>query len=196
MITSRTVFDPRTLYSTLSNATVSAHTKGVSRRHQRHMKRSLRLMYLRLKRLQGRPDKIARGIAVGAFTGVMPLFGVQTIFAIALSTLVRGNTIAAAAATWVSNPLTFVPLYMLNFRMGQHILGTQDLFMVLDSAPSLGEFLRMGMDCIVTLTVGCLALGLPLAGVSYLLSLTLIRFWQRRQRHQRRRPGKDVLSCF
>ncbi|MDJ0702934.1 MAG: DUF2062 domain-containing protein [Leptolyngbyaceae cyanobacterium MO_188.B28] len=157
---------------------------------QKRLRRTVRFAYLRFKRIRGRPDAIARGIAMGIFTGVMPLFGIQTVFAIALTTLVRGNPLAAAAATWISNPITFIPLYTLNFRIGQQILGSQDLFLNLQSPPSFVQFLKLGFDCIATLTVGCVALGIPLALVSYLLTLSLATYWRRqgRNRNRRRQP--------
>lgn len=113
---------------------------------------------------------------------MMPLFGVQTIFAVGLATLIRGNPFAAALTTWVSNPITFVPLYMLNFEVGQRILGTQDLMLSLKPGMSIATLSRLGLDCLLTLTVGCVALGLPLAIVSYFVGLRLAQKWQRDRR--------------
>lgn len=163
--------------------------KARSRRRLCHqyLRRSARFSCLKLKRLRGRPDEIARGVAVGAFTGVMPLFGVQSIIAIALAALVRGNPLAAATATWISNPVTFIPLYTLNFRLGQQILGTQDLFLILSAAPSFSQFLMMGIDCILTLTIGCVALGIPTAVLSYLLTLKFVRYRRHRKALNRHR---------
>ncbi|MEM9162285.1 MAG: DUF2062 domain-containing protein [Cyanobacteria bacterium P01_F01_bin.4] len=154
---------------------------------RQRIRRSLRYTRLRFSRGRGRPAEIARGMAVGAFVGVMPLFGVQTLVAIALAPPLRGNAMVAATTTWVSNPITFIPLYTLNFRIGQHLLGTQDLLLTLQTAPTLNQFLKMGMDCIMTLTAGCIALGIPMAIMGYLGGLYLARSWQKRYREQRRR---------
>ncbi|MEO0457484.1 MAG: DUF2062 domain-containing protein [Cyanobacteria bacterium P01_A01_bin.114] len=154
---------------------------------RQRVRRSLRYIRLRFSRNQNRPAEIARGMAVGAFVGVMPLFGVQTLVAIALAPPLRGNAMAAATTTWVSNPITFIPLYTLTFRIGQHLLGTQDLLLNWQSAPTLEQFLMMGMDCIMTLTAGCVALGIPMALIGYLGGLTLAKYWQQRYRRQRRR---------
>ena len=51
----------------------------------------------------------ARGLAAGVFMGCFPIFGLQTLLGIALASLVRGNHILAAAGTWISNPLTYIP---------------------------------------------------------------------------------------
>ncbi|NEQ42610.1 MAG: DUF2062 domain-containing protein [Leptolyngbya sp. SIOISBB] len=129
--------------------------------------RHTRYVYLRLTRLRSSPTALARGFAAGTVTRRMPLFGVQTLFAVGLATLVRGNPLATAVTTWVSNPFTFAPLYMMNFKVGQQFLGTQDLMLSLQSDTSILALSRLGLDCLLTLTVGCIATGLPLAFVSY-----------------------------
>ncbi|MEM8808345.1 MAG: DUF2062 domain-containing protein [Cyanobacteria bacterium P01_G01_bin.38] len=154
---------------------------------RQRIRRSLRYARLRFSRSRGRPGEIARGMAVGAFVGVMPLFGVQTLVAIALAPPLRGNAVMAATTTWVSNPITFIPLYTLNFRIGQQLLGTQDLLLTLQAAPTLNQFLKMGMDCVMTLTAGCVALGIPMAMIGYLGGLCLAQSWQKQRRQQRRR---------
>ncbi|MGD1940666.1 MAG: DUF2062 domain-containing protein [Leptolyngbyaceae cyanobacterium] len=144
--------------------------------------RSLRYIYLKLKRLRATPPEIARGFAAGIFTGMMPLFGVQTIFAVGLATLIRGNPFAAALSTWISNPLTFVPLYMLNFKVGQQFVDTQCLMLSLQPEMSLAAISQLGLACLLTLTVGCVMMGLPLAIVSYFVGLQLAERWQRDRR--------------
>lgn len=150
-------------------------------RRRQKWHRAARYVYLKVSRLRASPAEIARGFAAGTFTGMMPLFGIQTIFAIALATLVRGNPFAAALTTWVSNPITFVPLYMINFRMGQALLGTQNLMLSLRQGMTLTEISQIGLACLVTLTVGCIATGIPAAIVSYFLGLQLARRWQQRR---------------
>jgi len=137
-------------------------------------------VYQKITRLQGTPPEIARGVAAGIFAGMMPLFGVQTIFAVSLAVVIRGNPFAAAISTWISNPLTFIPLYMLNFKVGQCLLSNHDLIMTLKPGMSIGELLQLGFDCLITLTVGCVALGLPLSFITYFLVVRLVR---RRQHH-------------
>jgi len=72
---------------------------------------------------EGSPGQRARGLAAGIFCGCFPFFGLQTLLGIALATLVRGNHLLAAAGTWISNPLTYVPLYWFNYRLGCWLLG-------------------------------------------------------------------------
>ena len=71
----------------------------------------------------GTPAQRARGIAVGVFCGCFPLFGLQTLLGIMLASLFRGNRLLAATGTWFSNPLTYLPLYWFNYKVGSAFLG-------------------------------------------------------------------------
>ena len=72
---------------------------------------------------EGTPAQRARGIAVGVFSGCFPFFGLQTLFGIMLASLFRGNRLLAVTGTWISNPLTYVPLYWFNYQIGSYFLG-------------------------------------------------------------------------
>ena len=94
-------------------------------RHRRPISRNLflrrfRFFYLKLRRLRGKPVFVAKGLAVGVFAGCFPFFGIQSLLGILLATLCRGSKVAALAATWISNPLTYVPLYVFNYKIGKN----------------------------------------------------------------------------
>jgi len=72
---------------------------------------------------EGSHGQRARGLAAGIFCGCFPFFGLQTLLGVALASLVRGNHLLAAAGTWISNPLTYVPLYWFNYRLGSWLIG-------------------------------------------------------------------------
>ncbi len=72
---------------------------------------------------EGSPAKRARGLGVGIFSGCFPFFGLQTFVGIVLASVVKGNHLLAAAGTWISNPLTYVPLYWFNYKVGEACLG-------------------------------------------------------------------------
>ncbi len=76
-----------------------------------------------LWRQEGSPGQRARGLAAGIFCGCFPFFGLQTLLGIALATLLRGNHLLAAAGTWISNPITYLPLYWFNYQVGSWLLG-------------------------------------------------------------------------
>lgn len=65
---------------------------------------------------------VSLGVAIGAVTGLIP-GPIQILLAILISIPLRANVLAAAAATFVTNPFTFIPLYMLAFSMGTMVTG-------------------------------------------------------------------------
>ena len=137
--------------------------------------------------MQGKPEAIARGLACGVFAGLFPIFGLQTIVGVLLAVLLRGNKIIAAAGTWVSNPLTYVPIYAFNFHVGKWLLN-QDLLTDV-SLQSWEQVKALGSEIILTLFVGCFAVGLVGGIGSYFLGLWLIRrvrtsYLNYRSRHQ------------
>ncbi|MEO1593113.1 MAG: DUF2062 domain-containing protein [Cyanobacteria bacterium J06632_22] len=143
--------------------------------------RQLRYLYIRFIRLRGHPREIARGIAAGVFAGCYPLFGLQTIIGVAIAAVLRGNKIMAAAATWISNPLTYVPIYAFNFQMGRWLLRQPMDMQVFSNADSFREWTSLGMDITLALMVGSTAVGLVLGVLSYGLSLALIQRLRRRK---------------
>ncbi len=65
---------------------------------------------------------VAVAVAIGVFFGFMlPI--AQFIFAVAVAIALRANVAIAAAATLVSNPLTFPPIYWAAYKLGRWILG-------------------------------------------------------------------------
>ncbi|MGK7914612.1 MAG: DUF2062 domain-containing protein [Prochloraceae cyanobacterium] len=147
--------------------------------------RVVRYWYVRLVRLRGTPPAIARGLACGVFAGCFPLFGCQTIIGIVLAILFRGNKIAAAAGTWVSNPLTYVPIYAFNYQVGSLLLGKNQISVPQVDLQSWSELLALGSTIVGIVFIGCLIVGLIAAIVTYFLSLRFIRSW--RKPHKSRR---------
>jgi hypothetical protein len=148
-------------------------------------RRQLRYGYLRFLRLRSHPQEIARGLAAGVFAGSFPLFGVQTILGVAIATVVRGNKLMAAAGTWVSNPLTYVPIYAFNFQVGRWLLGQSSTTNPLATEQSLQSWMSLGKDVTLALSIGSGTVGLVLASLSYYLGLTLAkRLHQTRQRRR------------
>lgn len=148
-------------------------TSYLSHRKQPWWKRKLRYLYLRIIRLRSSTPAIARGLATGVFAGLFPFFGAQTILGVFLAILVRGNKLTAAIGTWVSNPLTYVPIYLFNFKVGQVLLGTHNLSTDVDWTSS-AELLQAGQAFAVTLLIGCSVVGAIAAIIAYFLGLWLI----------------------
>lgn len=79
----------------------------------------------RLHRLPGTPESIARGIFAGTFTVFTPFFGLHFIVAAIVAKLVRGNILAALLATFLGNPLTYLPIAYTSIHTGYFLLGRE-----------------------------------------------------------------------
>ena len=70
----------------------------------------------------GSPIFNAKGIAFGVFSGCFPFFGFQTLLGVFLAQIGGGNIVLAAIGTWISNPFTYIPLYLFNYKLGALVL--------------------------------------------------------------------------
>lgn len=141
--------------------------------YKQNFKRRLKYYYWRIVRLRGKPEALARGLACGVFAGFFPFFGSQTLLAVLLAVILRGNKILAAVGPWISNPFTSVPIYAFNFHIGKRLLNdhsSSDL-----SLQSWQDVKELGIEIIWPLFVGCVAVGLIGGICSYFLGLWLIR---------------------
>ncbi len=72
--------------------------------------------------LQDSPHSIALGAAIGIFIGLTPTVGIQMLLVLSLAFLCRPlfhfNRVAAVMAVYISNPLTIVPLYFAEYKLG------------------------------------------------------------------------------
>ncbi len=65
---------------------------------------------------------VALGVAIGAVAGLIP-GPVQMLAALLIAIPLRANILAAMFATWYTNPLTFIPLYLLAYQIGALVTG-------------------------------------------------------------------------
>jgi uncharacterized protein (DUF2062 family) len=66
-------------------------------------------------------DSVARGVAIGLFAAFLPIL--QMLIAALLAIFLRANLPLAVLLTWVSNPLTFIPITYATYFIGEIILG-------------------------------------------------------------------------
>jgi uncharacterized protein (DUF2062 family) len=133
-------------------------------------------------RLQSSPHALARGLAIGAFAGMFPFFGLQTAIAVILAIPLRGNKLVAAAATWISNPFTYVPIFWFNYKLGQFLLRSDGpAFGDLDWQS--GQILQYTSSAAITLLLGSSAAGFGVGLCAYLLGLKGFNWLQTHRSH-------------
>ena len=85
--------------------------------------RSVRYIFLRLKRVPSSPHRIALGAAIGVFAVFTPFLGIQLIIAGAIALMLRGSILASFLASFVGNPLTYPVIWFATFNLGNVLLG-------------------------------------------------------------------------
>lgn len=140
------------------------------------LKTQQRRFYIKVKKLKGKPVTLARGLAIGVFAGCFPFFGIQSIIGVLLAAVFRGSKVAAVAGTWISNPLTYVPIYVFNYKIGKFLLGVESMDSQEIDFDSLAHFMEFGSAFVIALLVGCTVVGLIFSVITYFVGL---HFFQR-----------------
>ncbi len=166
--------------------------------------RAFQYVQHRLRRLPGTPEQIARGIFAGAFVVFTPLFGLHFFLAVLLAWIMRGSIIAALLATFIGNPLTYVPIAVLSLQFGHFLLGTtprgevdESVFAKMSGAagdlwhnflaiftPAQAEWQELSIfyrDVFYPWLIGGLIPGVVCGLVCYYLSVPVIRAYQKRR---------------
>lgn len=84
--------------------------------------RSIKYFQKRILRLNATPHAIAAGLAAGVFVSFTPFIGVHFFLAFVVAYIVAGNMLAAAAGTFIGNPLTFPIIWSASLEIGKVIL--------------------------------------------------------------------------
>jgi len=131
--------------------------------------------------------RVSRGVAIGAFTAVLVPLG-QIPLAMIAALLLRASPLAAASTTFISNPLTFGPIYYAAYQLGRVLLQAVGLRAVAPVLPveSSGEWLGTGWSMFVThgapLLLGVWLLAAVAGAVGYFATQGI---WRRRVLAQR-----------
>lgn len=142
-------------------------------------KRAIRYNYLRVMRLKVSTHSVALGMAVGVFSGCLPILPFQTVVAVALAFVVRCSKVAAAAGTWISNPLNWVPFYTACFIIGNWLIPLDVTFD--PQHMELKDLLEQGWGIVVVMMAGGLVMAVPCSVISYFVTFRAVnRFRQRR----------------
>lgn len=67
-----------------------------------------------------------RSVSVGVFAGVFAAFmppGLQLFIALPLALFLRGNIAVAFGSTWITNPVTYAPIYFACYKLGLWMMG-------------------------------------------------------------------------
>ncbi|MBM4300915.1 MAG: DUF2062 domain-containing protein [Deltaproteobacteria bacterium] len=152
------------------------------------LRRVLRYHWLKFRRLQEDPRKIAGGMALGVFIGITPTIPFHMVGVLALAALLRVSPVTAFIGIQIGNPLTIVPLYIAAYKVGQFLLYSGKP-LVFPETFSFKAWISVLWQGEVALQVGGVILAIPPAIVAYFLTLWIV------QRYHRRK-AKKALSAL
>jgi len=144
------------------------------------LRRVFRYHWLKFRRLQEDPRKIAGGMALGVFIGITPTIPFHMVGALALAALLRVSPVTAFIGIQIGNPLTMVPLYVAAYKVGQFLL-YRGKPLVFPETFSFKAWICVLWQGGVALQVGGVILALPPAIVAYFLTLWIVQRYHRRK---------------
>lgn len=144
------------------------------------------------------PHKIAMGLALGIFIGFVPIMGIQMAVVLPFALLFRANKTAAIGGVWVTNPVTVIPIYYLDYKIGELIVTYPPLtwgdFKGLFSQMTLHRFLELGEAILVPLFVGGMFVGVVAAIPTYFITRRLVIRSRERKARARAKRGETPAA--
>jgi hypothetical protein len=132
---------------------------------------------------------VTMALAIGVFISMLPVPG-HTPIAVLVALLCRVNLGVAALAAWANTPLTVIPVFYFEYRLGAWLLGTP-----VDAWPEevSWDWLQAQLGLIwEPLFLGALLVASATAGIIY-LGVNVVWRWSSAHRLRRRREGKHSL---
>ena len=136
---------------------------------------------------------VPRAIALGFFLGVLIPFA-HSFFAALLAVVFRANVPVAVGATWISNPLTWLVMWPLAYRLGRLMLHVDRLAGLQPMVGTLPDMAGHGghhalvarlSEIGITAACGLLAEAVVLATLGYVVASLMWRLRVTRRRRSR-----------
>ncbi|MCM8800828.1 MAG: DUF2062 domain-containing protein [Candidatus Omnitrophica bacterium] len=138
-----------------------------------------RLIYLKLFRINDTPARIAWGLSLGVFCGIMP--GTGPIAALFLAWVFKVNKAAALLGSLSTNTWLSAIIFLLSIRIGAGIIGKEWRLVFSDWSSALNNFSFSKLFKITLLKLifpvilGYVVIALGLGLLVYLVSLFLLK---------------------
>ena len=164
---------------------------------RRSWTRSSPYVVYRLRRLSDTPHSVALGFAAGVFSALSPYLGTHMVMAALIAWAIGGSVVAALLGTFVGNPLTYPLFWYSTYQVGNLMLGEPGERQNIDLS---GGIFQSSLDqlwpILKPMTLGCVPVGLALAGLSYILVKPMVEAYKhRRRRELGPRSGRQALGA-
>ena len=181
----------------------SSSGEGSSRKRQASgsrfaLLRWARYAYIRLVRINDSPQKVAAGLAVGVFLGILPTFGLGILIALALAIRFKFNKAASILGSLIMNPLTTPFFWTASSVLGAFLVNrdwhrTLEMVQAFYSHLSVADLATregwawvlkgLGAGVYVYL-LGNILIALSLSVLFYLLGLHFLQAYRRKKRRR------------
>jgi hypothetical protein len=131
----------------------------MKRKKGNNILRFLKLIYIKLFRIHDTPQRIALGVGIGIFLGIMP--GTGPIAAVFMALALRVNRAAALLGSLLTNTWLSILTFFLSIKIGSGIMG-------LDWQDVHRE------KIVLPVIIGYLVVGFCLGLIAYLVTLFII----------------------
>ena len=155
--------------------------------------------FVHLLHLDDTAHQIAMGAAIGVLIALTPTIGLQMLLVLLATSAVRANKVAGLPMPWITNPVTILPIFSLNYVVGHALVGgpgpqqfIKRLTTLMEQAAAhdlpwldwLKGWWHLMIDMAAPLWVGSLIVGVAAGLVAYGIMYYLITVYRR---HHRRR---------
>lgn len=147
---------------------------------QEKIARFFKAVYLKLFRINDTPQRIALGLGLGVFCGVLP--GSGPIAALTLAFLLRVNRASALLGSVLTNTWISIPVFLLSLRAGAAITGVHYQDLHRDWALLIKDFrwavlLNAGVyKILLPMVIGYAIISLAIGIIAYIATLIIVEY--------------------
>lgn len=132
---------------------------------------------------------VSGGVGLGLFLAFVPI-PIQMLLAVPGAILMRVNLPATVTAVWITNPLTFAPMFIFAFKVGSWITGQESVNGNIPFEPTFNGLAATLHVIWYPLLVGCFVCGMSAGAmgnisIRWLWRLHLVSLRRRRLRRAR-----------
>lgn len=142
--------------------------------------------YLKLFRINDTPQRIALGLGLGVFTGVLP--GTGPIAALALAFILRVNRASALLGSIITNTWLSIPVFIISLRVGASLAGVNYQDLNRDWQIFIKEFhwdalLNISLyKILIPILAGYALVSLAIGAITYAAALVIVGYAKSKRR--------------